>query len=105
MKNNNIVVFYVVIIILVLASITLLFMRQPFIEAVRNQTGISTLDVSVRRSAPASELINTKILEDERLTSLKNNVNVFVFEEICGESINSAKRCVKGNNNLFGKNQ
>ena len=105
MKNNNIVVFYVVIIILAVASLALLFLRQPFIEALRNQTGISTLDVGIRRSAPASELINTKILEDERLTALKNNVSVFVFEEICGESVNSAKRCVKGNNNLFGKSQ
>ncbi|QQG52166.1 MAG: hypothetical protein HY931_02345 [Candidatus Falkowbacteria bacterium] len=101
MKNNHAVVFYVIIIALALAGAALLFLRQPFIEALRNQTGISTIDVTVRRSAPASELLDTAILADPRMTALKNNVNVFVFDEVCGESVNSVKRCVKGNNKPF----
>jgi hypothetical protein len=101
MKNNHAIVYYVIIVILALAGIVLLFLRQPFVEALRNQTGLSTVDVTVRRSAPASELLDTAILENERMTALKNNVSVFVFEEVCGESINSVKRCVKGNNSPF----
>lgn len=101
MKNNHAVVYYVIIVILALAGIVLLFLRQPFVEALRNQTGISTVDVVVRRATPASELLDTAILENERMTALKSNVNVFVFDEICGDSINSVKRCVKGNNNPF----
>lgn len=101
MKNNHAVVFYVIIIILALVGVVLLFLRQPFIDALRNQTGISTIDVTVRRSAPASELLDTAILEDARMTSLKNNVSVFVFDEVCGDSVNSVKRCVKGNNKPF----
>ncbi|HZJ41116.1 MAG TPA: hypothetical protein VFD16_02535 [Candidatus Saccharimonadales bacterium] len=101
MKNNYAVVYYTIIIILVLAGVVLLFLRQPFVEALRNQTGISTVDVVVRHSAPANELLDTAILEDARMTALKNNVNVFVFDEICGQSVNSVKRCVKGNNKPF----
>jgi hypothetical protein len=55
----------------------------------------------VRRATPASELLDTAVLENERMTALKSNVSVFVFDEICGDSINSVKRCVKGNNHPF----
>jgi hypothetical protein len=101
MRNKYALLLYIFIFILVLAGLGLMFMRQVFVDNLRNTTGISAVDVTVRRSLPDNELIDTEILEGERLSNLTNNVKVFVFEEICGESINTPKQCSKGNGNPF----
>jgi hypothetical protein len=103
MRNNYNSLLYIFIVILVLAGLSLLFLRQPFVDILREKTGIAAIDVPTRKSPPASELINTEILKNDRLLSLKNNIKVFVFEEVCGESVNTSKRCAKGNNNPFLK--
>ena len=103
MRNNYSLLLYISIIALALAGLSLLFLRQPFVEILREKTGVASVEVATRKSPPPQTLINTEILEDDRLVNLKNNVKVFVFEEICSESVNAVKRCVKGNNNPFLK--
>ncbi len=101
MRKNYTPFIYIFVAILVIAMLGLLFLRQNFVEFLRGQTGAASIEVVVRKSVPANELINTEILESETLISLKDNIKVFTFEETCGESINAPKRCVKGNSNPF----
>ncbi|MFA6514569.1 MAG: hypothetical protein WCT50_04775 [Patescibacteria group bacterium] len=103
MRNNYAPLLYIFIFILAVIGLSLLFLRQPVVDNLREQTGIAAVDVAVRKSPPANELIDTEILENDKLANLKNNVKVFVFEEICGKSVNTMKRCVQGNNNPFLK--
>ena len=101
MRSKYKSILVILILVMVLAGLSLLFLRQPFVDYLREANGVSAVNVPVRKSPPANTLINTDILEDERLINLKNNVTIFDFEDICGESVNTAKRCVVGNSNPF----
>ena len=92
---------YTFFILLFVASLLLLFLRQPFIDYYREKTGVTQVEVVIRKSLPPEALVNTEILEDEVLSSLSSQVSIFDFEDICGESINAPKACVTGNGNPF----
>lgn len=92
---------YAFFILLFIASLSLLFLRQPFIDYYREVAGVNDIEVVIRKSLPTEALINTEVLEGEVLSSLSNQVSVFDFEEICGKSINAPKACVTGNGNPF----
>lgn len=87
--------------LLLLASLALLFLRQPFFDYYRVQSGVTEVDVVIRRPAADSELINTEVLSNEILSSLTNQVTVFSWDDICGNSLNAPKSCVVGNATPF----
>jgi len=101
MKNKYSTLLYTLFILLFIASLLLLFLRQPFIDYFREETGVTKVEVVIRKSLPPDKLINTEILNGEVLSSLSNQVTIFDFDDICGESINSPKACVAGNTNPF----
>jgi len=101
MKSKYSTLLYSLFILLFLASLFLLFMRQPFIDYFREKTGVTQVDVVIRKSLPKEALINTEILDGEILSSLSSQVSVFDFDDICGKSINAPKACVTGNANPF----
>ncbi len=101
MRSRHSIAFYIVILLIFLVGLVLLFMRQPFINFFRVQVGVTEIDVTPRKSLPASQLINTDILASEKLSSLRENVKVFSMEDICGDSVNAPKRCTVGNINPF----
>jgi len=88
-------------ILLFIASLLLLFLRQSFVDYFREKTGVTEVEVVIRKSLPPEGLINTEILNGEVLSSLSNQVTIFDFDDICGESINAPKACVTGNANPF----
>lgn len=101
MRSRHSIAFYVVLVLIFLIGLVLLFLRQPFINFFREQTGVTVVDNTPRKSLPANQLINTDILASEKLSSLRENVKVFSMEEICGDSVNAPKRCTVGNINPF----
>lgn len=92
---------YIIFSLLLLASLALLFLRQPFIDYYRVKSGVSEVDVVIRRPMSESELINTEVLAGETLSSLTNQVTVFSFDDICGDSLNAPRPCVIGNASPF----
>ena len=101
MRSRHSIALYIVLLLILLAGLFLLFLRQPFINFFREQSGVTAVDVAPRKSLPANQLINTDILAGEKLSSLRNNVKVFSMEDICGDSVNAPKRCTVGNINPF----
>lgn len=92
---------YIILVLLFLSGLFLLFLRQSFIEYFREIQGVDAVQVSASASLPKEKLLDTSILEHERLKELRNYVQVFSIENICGESINAGKRCAPGNKNPF----
>ncbi|HZJ42118.1 MAG TPA: hypothetical protein VFD51_03900 [Patescibacteria group bacterium] len=92
---------YTLFILLFIASLLLLFFRQPFIDYFREKIGVTEAEVVIRKSLPPEELINTEILSGETLSFLTDQVSIFEFDNICGESINAPRACVTGNANPF----
>lgn len=101
MRSKYAPILYILTVLLVLAAIGLLFLRQPIADYMHEATGLSAVEVIPRRSQADSDLINVEILKSEKLSEMKNNVQVFSFDDICGDSLNSASRCVRGTNNPF----
>lgn len=101
MRTRHSIAFYIFLTLIFLAGLILLFLRQPFINFFREQSGVTAVDVTPRKSLPVDQLLNTSILESEKLSSLRENVKVFSMEDICGDSVNAPKRCTVGNINPF----
>lgn len=101
MRSKHALVLYILIILLLIAGLLLLFLRQPFIDYFRVQTGIAAIEVPVRQSPPAQDLLDTAILSSDKLSSLKDNVKVFSLDDVCGDSVNAVKPCSVGNVNPF----
>ncbi len=105
MKSRYSTAFYFILALIFLIGLILLFLRQPFINFFREQSGVTAVDMTPRKSLPADQLINTGILASEKLSSLRDNVKIFSMEDICGNSVNAPKRCAIGNINPFLKNK
>lgn len=88
------------VLILIIAS-GLLFLRQSVADYMYEASGLSSIEVVPRRSLPDDQLINVEILKSEKMAGMKNYVQVFSFEDICSESINSLTECVIGKKNPF----
>ena len=101
MRARHSIAFYIFLTLIFLAGLILLFLRQPFINFFREQSGVTAVDVTPRKSLPTDQLLNTGILESEKLSSLRENVKVFSMEDVCGDSVNAPKRCTVGNINPF----
>ena len=87
-----------------MAGLAMLFLRQPFVDYLRDNTGLTTVDVPMRPETPAERLIDIEILKSDKITSMRSNVQVFNFNEICGDSVNAPTPCVLGNRNPFNAN-
>jgi hypothetical protein len=76
-------------------------MRQPVADYMHETTGLSTVEVVPRRSLPDDQLINVEILKGEKIAGMKNYVQIYSFEDICSDSINTQSKCVVGTKNPF----
>jgi len=101
MRSKYAPLLYILAILILLSGIGLLFLRQSVADYMHEATGLSAVEVIPRRSLPDDQLINVDILKSDKLAEMKNNVQVFSFEDICGDSLNSPTRCVRGTNNPF----
>ena len=101
MRSKYATILYVLFIIILLAGLALLFLRQPFIDYWREVEGVEDVEIIIRKSPAQNELINTDILNGEDLSALSEQVTVFSFDSICGDSIKAPKRCTEGNSNPF----
>ncbi len=104
MKHRYTTLLYLFFLLIFIGGLGMLFLRQSFVDYLRENTGITTVEVPLRPATPPEQLIDVEILKNEKLTSMRNNVQVFNFNEICGESVNAGKRCVLGNRNPFSPN-
>lgn len=103
MNSKYSTLIYFVFSLLFLASLALLLLRQPFIDYYRVKTGVTEVDVVIRKPLSESELINTEVLAGDTLSSLTNQVTVFSFDDICGDSLNAPRQCKTGNASPFIK--
>jgi hypothetical protein len=94
-------ILYIFFILLFLAGLAVLFLRQPFVDYWREEVGISEVEVVIKKLPPKNELINTDILTGDVLSSLSNQVTVFSWDNVCGDSLNAPRACVQGNSNPF----
>lgn len=101
MRSKYATILYILFVTVLLAGLALLFLRQPFIDYWREVKGVENADIIIRKSPPQNELINTDILNGEDLSALSDQVTIFSFDSICGDSIKAPKRCVEGNGNPF----
>ncbi len=101
MRSKYATILYVFFIVIFLAGLALLFLRQPFIDYWREVEGVEDVEVIIRKSPAQNELINTNILNGEDLSALSEQVIIFSFDSICGDSIKAPKRCTAGNSNPF----
>lgn len=101
MTNRYSTLLYIIFTLIFLAGLSLLFLRQPFIDYFREEVGVNDTEVVIRKSASQNDLINTDILSGDVLSSLTNQVTVFSWDNICGKSINAPKDCKEGNTNPF----
>lgn len=92
---------YILGVLILITAAGLLFLRQPVADYVHEASGLSSVDAIPRRSLADDELINVEILKSEKLAEMKNYVQVFSFEDICSESINSQTKCIQGTKNPF----
>lgn len=104
MKSRFAPLIFILFSILLLIGIGLLFFRQPVANMLHESTGVAGVEVVVRASVPDDQLLNTAILKNEAMISLKRNVQVFSFEDICGASVNAAQKCLTGNSSPFSEN-
>lgn len=101
MRSRFAPLIFILFFLILLVGLGLLFFRQQVADVLHEKTGIASLEVVARASLPDEQLLNTEILNSDALMSLKSNVQVFSFEDICGESINAPRKCLTGNSNPF----
>lgn len=101
MRSKYSTIVYILFVLIFLGGLSLLFLRQPFIDYFREETGVTDVEVITVKPLSEDKLMNTDILETDEFSSLTNQVTVFSWEDICGDSINSPRPCSVGNSNPF----
>lgn len=83
MKKGYQAIVYIVIILILLAGLALFLWRDNILDYINTNTGVASLESTIKTQATSNDTLDTGILSDARFTALKNNVVKFDFDSIC----------------------
>lgn len=83
MKKGYQAILYILIILILAGGLSLFLWRDNALSYLNENTGVASLESTVKTKAISNDTLDTKILSDAKFLSLKNNVTKFDFESIC----------------------
>lgn len=83
MKKGYQAILYILIILILASGLLLFLWRDNALSYLNENTGVASLESTVKTKVTSNDTLDTKILSDTKFASLKNNVTKFDFEAIC----------------------
>lgn len=91
----------IILIVIFIIALALLFLRQSLVEGLRYEIGIQDLNLDALVIKPAENLVDDSALEHPLIAAMRDYVQVFDVQDICGANLGTKERCSVGNKYPF----